>query len=216
MDEAELCAAAARHWAGRRKSEAVRFIRRILAVSHGWARLVGGMRATPALWRRDLTTLAQNSLTSLGRPAHYRGIKAKISALCPGLPEIDDQTLRRRLEYRSDRFVWVGLGTYGLGAWGLEKPRRIKERLIDLLPETGYPLPYSYLERGVLEACEGNGESVRMTLDRNPKLFNKFEGDLYGLRQLASQEKNRKAAAGGPELARFPQPSTAFDNAHPR
>lgn len=219
MDEAELCAAAAKHWAGRRGSKAVRFIRRILAVSHGWARLVGGMRATPhgpPSWRRDLTTLAQTSLASLGRPAHYRGIRAKILALCPELPEIDDQTLRRRLEYRSDRFVWVGLGTYGLAAWGLEKPRRIKERLIDLLPETGYPLPYSYLERGVLEACDGNGESVRMTLDRNPKLFNKFEGDLYGLRKLASQEKNRKAAASGPEPARLPQPSTALDNAHSR
>lgn len=72
-------------------------------------------------------------------------------------------------------------GPYGLVAWGLTKPPYIKDRLSELLSQAQYPLPYWHLEEKVLEVCNCKRSSVRMTLELNPKLFKKFEGDQFGL-----------------------------------
>jgi hypothetical protein len=89
---------------------------------------------------------------------------------------------------KRDTFVWVKSGTYGLVAWGLTQPPYIKDKLCELLGETPYPLPYWHIEEKVLEVCNCKPASVRMTLQLNPKVFKKFDGDQFGLARHFSPE----------------------------
>jgi len=160
--------------------------RRVLKISPSLARLTGGtlvLSRWSAFRRRDLASSAEAALMVLGRPAHFTEIAHRISTLYPGLREVDQRTVHNRLVARRDKFVWVRNGTYGLKAWGLRRPPYVKDRLIELLSGTRYPLPYWHLKEKVLEVCNCREESVRMTLDLNPKVFKKFDGDQYGLRE---------------------------------
>jgi hypothetical protein len=82
---------------------------------------------------------------------------------------------------RRDVFVWVKNGTYGLSSWGLKQPPSIKDRLIQILGESSYPMAYWFLKEKTLEVCNCKEASVRMTLDLNARVFKKFGGDQYGL-----------------------------------
>ena len=64
----------------------------------------------------------------------------------------------------------------------------IKDKLCELLGETPYPLPYWHIEEKVLEVCNCKPASVRMTLQLNPKVFKKFDGDQFGLARHFSPE----------------------------
>lgn len=133
--------------------------------------------------RRDVRSLAVATLRVLGKPAHFTEIAAKISTLFPDAGSVNLRALQNALIYNRNTFVWVKNGTYGLAAWGLAKPPFIKDRLIELLSSSNYPLPYWHLKEGVLEVCNCKEPSVRMTLDLNPKVFKKFDGDQYGLQR---------------------------------
>jgi hypothetical protein len=142
-----------------------------------------GLSEWTGFLRRDAISLAEATLRLLGRPAHFREITQKIGVFFPDAGPINERTIHNGLWQGSNKFVWVKNGTYGLSAWGITKPPYIKDRLIELLSDAQYPLPFWHLEEKVLEMCNCKKDSVRMTLDLNPKLFRKFEGDQYGLRQ---------------------------------
>jgi hypothetical protein len=164
----------------------IRLLQRILAVSPSVVRLHNGTIAL-SKWtkfeRRDSANVAAAALRLLGRPAHFRELTQKIGTLFPDLGDINERVLHNALVCHREKFVWVKNGTYGLKDWGLARPPYIKDRLIELLSGSGYPLPYWHLKEKVLEVCNCKEESVRMTLDLNPKVFKKFDGDQYGLRQ---------------------------------
>lgn len=159
---------------------------RLFAVSPSVMRLRNGTIAF-SKWtefhRRDANSLAEATLRLLGRPAHFREITQKIGALFPDAGSVNERTIHNALVCNQHKFVWVKSGTYGLAAWGLKKPPFIKDRLVELLAESRYPLPFWHVKEKVLEVCNCKEESIRMTLDLNPKLFKRFEGDQYGLRK---------------------------------
>jgi hypothetical protein len=166
--------------------EQIHLVQRILAVSPTVVRLHNGTIAL-SKWtefqRRDVASVAAAALRLLGRPAHFRELTQKIGTLFPDLGDINERSLHNALVCDREQFVWVKSGTYGLKAWGLARPPYIKDRLIELLSESSYPLPYWHLRKRVLEVCNCKETSVRMTLDLNPTVFKKFEGDQYGLRK---------------------------------
>lgn len=131
--------------------------------------------------KRDSASLAEATLRLLGRPAHFREIAHKIVVFFPDAVSVNERTLNNALVRNQHKFVWVKTGTYGLADWGLKRPPFVKDRLIELLSEARYPLPFWHLKEKVLEVCNCKDESVHMTLDLNPKLFRKFDGDQYGL-----------------------------------
>lgn len=131
--------------------------------------------------RRTAANLAEAALQAIGRPAHFTQIAESIGRLFPKLQGPGAKTIHNCLYAKQDKFVWVTSGTYGLKTWGLQRPPYIKDRLIGLLSEARYPLPYWHLREKVLEVCNCKEGSVRMTLDLNPRLFKKFDGDQYGL-----------------------------------
>jgi hypothetical protein len=133
--------------------------------------------------RRDAANVGAAALRILGRPAHFRELAQKIGALFPDLRDINERVVHNALVCHPERFVWVKQGTYGLKAWGIARSPYIKDRLIELLSESTYPLPYWHLKEKVLEVCNCKETSVRMTLDLNRTVFKKFDGDQYGLRK---------------------------------
>jgi hypothetical protein len=133
-------------------------------------------------WARNATSLAVATLRGLGRPAHFREITEEAGARFSDAGVINERTIHNALIQDPEKFVWVKNGTYGLAEWGIKKPPFIKDRLRELLSESKYPLPFWYLKEKVLEVCNCKDDSVRMTLDLNPKLFRKFKDDQYGLK----------------------------------
>ncbi len=168
-------------------------LRRVLTVSPSITRLKGGHFAL-STWvsfrGRNALGLAEFALMTMGKPAHFTEIAARIAELYPELIQPTEGTVHNALANR-EKFVWVKSGTYGLKAWGLKQPPYIKDRLVQILSEGRYPLPYWYLQQKVLEVCYCKEQSVRMTLDLNPKLFKKYDNDQYTLR---SRGRSRAAS----------------------
>jgi hypothetical protein len=119
----------------------------------------------------------------IGHPAHFTEIAQKIGLYFPGVRAANEKVVHHALVRHPKEFVRVKHGTYGLAAWGLARAPYIKDRLIELLSESSYPLRYWHLSQKVLEVCNCKEASVRMTLDLNPKVFKQFEGDQYGLQK---------------------------------
>jgi hypothetical protein len=162
-------------------------LRRVLAISPSLAALQDGTVAL-SRWsefgRRNASALAEVALRVVGVPAHFTDIARKIAELFPKLKAPGERSIHNALYSGQDKFVWVNSGhTYGLKAWGLQKPPFIKDRLVQLLSEVRYPLPLWHLKEKVLEVCNCREASVQMTLDLNPKVFKKFDGEQYGLRE---------------------------------
>ena len=161
-------------------------LRRVLAISPSLAALQDGTVAL-SRWsefgRRNASALAEVALRVIGVPAHFTDIARKIAELFPKLKAPGERSIHNALYSGQDKFVWVNSGTYGLKAWGLQKPPFIKDRLVQILSEVRYPLPIWHLKEKVLELCNCREASVQMTLDLNPKVFKKFDGDQYRLRE---------------------------------
>jgi len=161
-------------------------LKRLLQISPSVIRLRNGsvgLSEWMEFHRRDATSLAEAALRLLGRPTHFREIAQKISVFFPDAGTANERTIHQIVSGDQRRFVWVKHGTYGLAAWGLKRAPFIKDRLIELLSESSYPLPYWHLKEKVLEVCNCKELSVRMTLDLNPKVFKKFDPDQYSLRK---------------------------------
>lgn len=161
-------------------------VNRILSASPSVTRLRTGHIGL-SLWTefqsRNAPALAEAALRLIGRAAHFREITEKINSLAEIPGPVNERRVHNAIIRTPKTFVWVGSGTYGLAAWGIERPPYLKDRLTQLLSETKYPLPYWHLRDKALEVCNCREASVRMTLDLNSKLFKKFEGDQYGLQK---------------------------------
>jgi hypothetical protein len=159
-------------------------VARLIQVSPSVVRLRNGLVGLSEWTKfrgRDAISLAESTLRLLGRPTHFREITQNIGVLCPDVGAVNERTVQAALLRDQKKFVWVKHGTYGLSVWGIKKPPFIRDRLVELLSDARSPLPFSLLKEKVLEECNCKDVSVRMTLDLNPRLFRKFEGDQYAL-----------------------------------
>jgi hypothetical protein len=162
----------------------LRLTERILSISPSVTRLRTGQIALSP-WTefqsRNASTLAEAALRLIGRPAHFREITEKINASAEVPKGVNERRVHNAIIRTPQKFVWVRSGTYGLAAWGIARPPYLKDRLVQLLSEARYPMPYWHLREKVLEVCNCKEASIRMTLDLNPRVFKKFENDHYGL-----------------------------------
>jgi hypothetical protein len=159
---------------------------RILTISPKLSRLRNGTIALSE-WeeygQHSAPGLAEAALRLLGRPAHFREITEKVNSLLHEREGYSDRTIHHSLLGSEKKFIRIKSGTYGLAKWGLKKPPFVKDRIIELLSAAGYPLPLWHLEEKVLEVCNCKRSSVHMTLNLNPILFTRFDGERYGLRE---------------------------------
>lgn len=167
-------------------SEELGLAHRVLAISPRVSRMRNGTFVLSDWVENggpDAAGMAETALRLLGRPAHFREITEKVNSLLQEREGYNERTLHYALIKNEDKFIRVKGGTYGLAKWGLKKPPYVKDRIIELLSAAGYPLPLWHLEEKTLEVCNCKPASVRMTLNLNPKLFTKFDGEQYGLRE---------------------------------
>jgi hypothetical protein len=175
---------------GTLSAEQLGLAHRILTISPKVSRLRNGTIALSE-WvdyrKRDVASLSEAALRLLGRPTHFREVAKKVNSLLQEQEAYSEGYIHNALLTREDKFVWVKNGTYGLVKWGLKKPPYVKDRIIELLSAADYPLPLWHLEEKVLEVCNCKRASIRMTLDLNPKLFRRFDGEQYGLRENSAK-----------------------------
>lgn len=136
----------------------------------------------PAYKRRTIGALCVEALNKVKRPAHFSEIAKIAGTLDPEGRDVNEGTLHNELVRDSQTFVWVKQGTYGLAQWGLKRAPFLKDKLIELLSKSHYPLPYWHLEEEALAVCNCKPTSVRMTLDLNPRVFAKYSDNQYGLK----------------------------------
>jgi len=165
-----------------RGSPKVPLFTRMLAISPSFVRLQDE-RIVLSHLPDDLTSLTEQAMRDLGKSAHYIEITRRIVALRPERGPINERTVHNVLVSKKEKFVWTSRSTYGLKEWGIQRPPFVKDRLVQLLSSSRAPLSYEYLKQKVLEVCNCNENSIRMTLDLNHQLFRKFHNDRYGLRK---------------------------------
>ena len=128
----------------------------------------------PAYKRHTIGGLCVEALNNIKRPAHFSEIAKMVETLDPAGRDVNERTVQNELVRDPETFVWVKQGTYGLAQWGLKRAPYLKDKLIELLSTSNYPLPYWYLEQESLTVCNCKPASVRMTLDLNPRVFAKY------------------------------------------
>ena len=162
-------------------------VRRLLSLSPTLARLPGGhiflAGRTRTAGRSETADRTEAALSALGRPAHVTELVEKLAEMFPEGGGLGEGYVRNALAADRQRFVLVRKGTYGLTAWGLKKSPHVKDKLVELLSGQQEPLPYWYLRDQTLNTCNCKKAFVRMSLNLNTKLFKRFEGDRYGLRE---------------------------------
>jgi RNA polymerase sigma factor (sigma-70 family) len=166
------------------------FAHRVLEVSPTLSRLRNGTIALSrwtAFDAHSAVSAAEAVLKTLGRPAHFREITREAVSLFGEVKVWNESTIANALIANRKLFVWQKSGTYGLATWGLKQPPYVKDRIVELLSATKYPLPLWHLEKQVLEVCNCKSASIKMTLDLNPRLFTKFGEDRYGLREVVDE-----------------------------
>ena len=90
---------------------------------------------------------------------------------------------------RDDRFVRVGPGTYGLREWGLSQVRNYDDIIADVLKREGRGMSYGSILQGVNQERLITGNSLKLSLDLNPRFYLAEDGS-YGLRAwLSSRDR---------------------------
>jgi RNA polymerase alpha subunit/sigma-70-like protein len=160
------------------------FFRKVMEVSPSF-RVINNRFVVCSDWplysTKTTSALCRVALSVSGKPLHFREIAARIVQLNPDMSSVNIRTVHNELVKRSDLFVNVGEGTYALLEWGLKRPPYLKDALIRILSESSYPVQYWYIEQKMRTISAYKPTSIRMTLDLNPKIFKKYDGDQYSL-----------------------------------
>jgi hypothetical protein len=94
------------------------------------------------------------------------------------------------LIHRSDVFVRVGPGTYGLKRWGLQAAPYYVDLIADALRDCGRPTTIGDVGHRVGQRRSIKRASLQMYLDMNPRFYQSLDG-LYGLREWLGDETSQ-------------------------
>lgn len=138
---------------------------------------------------RDLTYHLVETLKSIGHPAHFTEITARLNASGWRRNPTSTNSVGSRLGSERELFVYVDKGTYGLAEWGSEDKRvfdRRKNGLIgdiieELLTERDEPVDTSEIIEAVLsrKRCQEFSVLQRLSMDDR---FHAFGRGKYGLK----------------------------------
>lgn len=156
-------------------------LRSLLAAGRGVVRtpfgewgLKGWTEATP----RSAGDKAYVILRRAGKPLHFTAMTEAINRAGFAGKRAHAQTVHNEL-IRSDRFVLVGRGLYGLKEWGY-KPGTVADVLVRLLKEAGPPLSKQRLVESALKQRFVKRNTVLLAL-QNRRLFRDIGDGRYAL-----------------------------------
>jgi hypothetical protein len=134
------------------------------------------------------TELAQHVLQEEDAPMHWHDL-VRAAERAKRRKSITPSALFNAVLYRKDLFVRVASGTYGLVAWGLkERPSNV-DLIAGYLKRRGIAAAFGDILQKVGAPHQMKTNSLRMSLDLNPRFYRSIE-DEYGLRAwLPPREK---------------------------
>lgn len=145
-------------------------------------------------WETRHTDEIVLALQEIGEPAHYSEITERVHSLLDGEMEASERNIHAILQRRSDLFVRVGHGIYGLRRWGLPDDGSVANAAVRVLMEAGKPLHHETISNLVLETWHVNPNSVYMAVNSDARFVNIGRG-VYWLREMLSELPETDAGA---------------------
>lgn len=124
--------------------------------------------------------LAYEVLRREGRPRHWQFISEK-AELLEKRSNFNVAGLYDVLVEKSEIFVRVEAGTYGLVEWGLDEVEYYTEIIANVLKENGKALSFGNIYQKVNSIRDIKKSSLQMYLDLNPRFY-KSQANTFGLR----------------------------------
>lgn len=131
-------------------------------------------------WRKKRTDEIVMALRKLGKPSHHTEIARITNEMLPPSLRTSNRNIYAQLQQKSNLFVWVGPGTYGLAEWGLKRPRFYVDIAAELLEQQGEPLAFEEIFPAINAEREASPESIKFMLDTNPR-FRQYPENKFGL-----------------------------------
>ncbi len=132
-------------------------------------------------WQRSHTDMIVLALRELRKPSHYSVIAAKANELLRSTP-MSEHNVHAILGRRSDIFVRVGHGIFGLQEWGLPDDGNVANAIYRVLSEAGRPLHLSEITDRVLETWKVRPGTVYVALTQDSRFVNVGKG-IYQLKK---------------------------------
>jgi len=138
--------------------------------------------------RWSYAELAVLVLEEEGAPMHWGDIVDRAERLGKRA-SISPTSFFNALGYKKHRFVRVGSGTYGLSTWGMTERLSNVDLTSIYLQERKRPASFGEIYQHVGAPVNMKINSVKMSLDLNPRFYESIDGE-YGLRAwLPPREK---------------------------
>ncbi len=148
---------------------------------------------------RVRTNLIISALRELGEPSHYSVIAKRVNLSLPAAQRVSQRYVHALLGRRSDLFVRVGHGIFGLAEWGLPNDGNLANAAYRILRDAGKPLPMEIISEQVLKTWRVNSTSVFAAIDADERFVN-LGHRVYGLREWTSGKTGKSEAVGFGEL----------------
>ncbi len=136
---------------------------RAIEVTGGQCRLVK--------WSRRRTPAIVRTLRDIGEPTHYTVIAERINALLPPELQATPHNVHAELGRRTDLFVRVGRGTFGLREWRLPDDGSLANAAYRVLTEAGHPLHIEAITDRVLETWRVERSSVHAAVFSDDRFY---------------------------------------------
>ncbi|RLC65361.1 MAG: hypothetical protein DRI48_06795 [Chloroflexi bacterium] len=122
-------------------------------------------------WARRRTPVIVQTLREIGEPAHYTIITKRANALLPPELQATPHNVHAELGRRTDLFVRVGHGIFGLKEWDLPDDGSLANAAYRVLTEAGHPLHIEAITDRVLETWRVERSSVHAAVFSDDRLY---------------------------------------------
>lgn len=130
--------------------------------------------------RRKRLSQVVTVLRKLGKPTHFTEITQVINQSLPPLQQVSSNSIHARLSDRSDIFVWVDAGTFGLAEWGLKKSRFYVDIAEEFLEKQGKPTDFEDIYAYIQAERENTPQNILFMLQTNPRFY-RYSKTRFGL-----------------------------------
>jgi len=148
-------------------------------------------------WNRHRLQKIVLALKQIGEPAHYSVIAERANAMLPVEQRGTPRNIHAELGRRTDLFVRVGHGIFGLKEWGLPDDGSLANAAYRVLSEAGKPLHIEVIADRVLETWQARRSSVCVAVDQDERFINIGDGVYWLREQMAEGEKAEETADFG-------------------
>ena len=122
-------------------------------------------------WKRGCTDEIILALRKIGESAHYTVIAEKTNALLEPEMRTSAHNIHAILGRRTDLFVRVGHGIFGLKEWGLSDDGSLANAAYRVLTEAGRPLHIEAITDRVLETWSVGRSSVQAAIHNDDRFY---------------------------------------------